>query len=240
MKNKLLLSTAIFALTLLPIISSAKDSADLKRNWTSTSTEARINAEVEFETRKNELKERKEELKNEMENRRENLRSTSTRETIKNEIEAKKESIKDEVEKRKENAIGKIQERLNKFTENIMERFSAALERLQKLADRIDGRIAKMEAQNIDVKTAKELMLVARLKLETASTSVTGIGLESGAIASSTATTTAAIKDDFQHLKNQVEKAKKDIKSAHASLVDVVNSLKPGRNKTATSTREND
>jgi cellobiose-specific phosphotransferase system component IIA len=44
------------------------------------------------------------------------------------------------------------------------------------------------------------------------------------------------IKKDFDGLRAQLDKAKTDIKAAHAALVDVVNNLKPGRNKTATST----
>jgi len=93
-----------------------------------------------------------------------------------------------------------------------------------------------MEANNIDVKKAKELLVVAKIKIETAKTSALGISLESQVVASSTATSTAAIKVDFENIKNQIETAKTDVKTAHAALVDVIVNLKPGQNKNATST----
>lgn len=238
MKNKLLLSSIIFALSILPVISSAEEGSASLKIRVGTSTEARIKAKAELEVRRKEMEERRETLKNEMEEKRETLKDEmeQKRETIKGEIENKRESIKDEVEKRRENAIENIQNRLNKFVHNVTERFDAAIERLEKLASRIDGRITKMEAENIDVTNAKELMVVAKIKIETAKTSIAGLSLESEVISSSTATTTVDIKEDFQNLKNQVEKAKKDIKAAHAALVEVIRNLKPGQHKTATST----
>lgn len=229
MKNKLLLSGIVFALAVLPTISSAESVGASIRVKASTSAEIKLRAQNELEARKKEMEERREELKEEMEER---------RETIKNAIETKKNIVRDEMQERRERAIESIRERLNNFTEKIVERFEAAIERLEELASRIDSRIAKMEIENIDVKKAKELMAVAKIKIETAKTSALGIGLESQVVASSTATTTAAIKVDFENIKNQIEKAKTDIKAAHAALVDVVANLKPGQNKKATTTVE--
>ena len=240
MKNKFLLSAVVFALATLPAISLAEE-AEVELN---AGNGARLEAKVELEVRRKELEQKRESVKKEMESRRESLKAEvetkreiiksepeQKRETIKEEMEAKRESIKKEVEQRRENAIGKIQERLNEFVENIIERFEAAVGRLERLAERIDSRIVKMEAENIDVKNAKELLAIAKIKIETARTSISEVDLESQIISSSAATTTAVVKEDFQDLKAQMEKAKKDIKAAHATLVEVVKNLKSGYNK---------
>ncbi len=242
MKKRFLLSGIVLSLLVLPNISFADTrvsaEAGVRASGSGTSTEARLRAKAELDLRKKELEERRESLKEEMEEKRENLKKEmeEKREGAKEELETRKETLKDKMEERKDGALTKIQERLKKFNENVIERFEAAVERLEKLAQRIDSRIAKMEAENIDVKGAKDLMVVAKLKIETAKTSISGIDFESEVIASSTATTTVAFKKDFESLKLQIEKAKTDIKAAHAALVDVINSLKPGLNKKGTST----
>lgn len=239
MKNKLLLSGILISLSLLPIFASAEEtstsvetSVDVKANIdgrapTKAEMELRLKAKAELDARKKELEQKRETIRTEIEKRKEELKT---------EINEKKDSIKNEVEKKRENAINQIKERLAKFVANTIERYEAAIERLEKLAQRIDSRIAKFEAEGVNVTKAKELMVVAKLKIETAKTSVSGINLQSELTASSTATTTVMIKKDFEGLRVQLEKAKTDIKAAHAALVDVVKNLKPGRNKTATST----
>ncbi len=158
----------------------------------------------------------------------------TNKETIKSEIDAKKESIKNSVEERRQNAVNKIKERINKFVENVVARYEAATNRLETLADRIESRITKIESRNIDVIEAKELLTVARSKIETAKISVANIA--STTSISSLASTTGAIKKEFEDIKTQMERAKEDIKIAHAALVNVVENLKPGDNKMRNST----
>ena len=154
----------------------------------------------------------------------------NNRETIKQNIEAKKESIKNSIEERRENALSKIEERVNKFLQHINERFDTAIERLENLARRIDSRIAKLEAEKIDVSKSKEMMLAAKAKIEVAKISVSNLPLTLvGSTTSST--TTASIKADFKSIRTKIEKAKNDIKAAHAALIDVVKNLKPGQLK---------
>ncbi len=153
--------------------------------------------------------------------------------TIKDEINARKETVKNSVDTIRQNAIDKIKEQIDQFVQNIVERFDAATGRLEKLADRIDSRIAKIEANKIDVTQAKELLVTARAKIEIAKTSTLYIDTN---IASSTATSTAALKEEYGVVKIQIEKAKEDIKTAQTALLDVVNSLKSGDNKLKNST----
>lgn len=168
--------------------------------------------------------------------------------TIRDEIEQKKEAVRNTIEERRQNASEKIRGRIDQFIQNVKERFEAAVNRLEILAGRIESRIAKIEARNIKVEEAKKLLGEAKKDIETARISVTAISFQIN-IASSTATTTIALmKEAFKTTKDQIEKAKKDLKTAHASLVDVINSLKPGDNKlrglnatsTATTTDDSD
>lgn len=99
----------------------------------------------------------------------------------------------------------------------------------------------KLEAEGINVIEAKNLLDAARLKIGIAASSTALIKIEANEFMSENASSTATstnYKNEYRDIKNAVEKAKKDIKAAHAALVDVINSLKPGRNKpkTATST----
>lgn len=224
MKNKILLSGVLVALCVLPFVSLAEEGSVESRVKVGTSTEARLKAKAELEAKKKELEDKKESIKSEIE---------SKREALKEEVENRKDSIKNSVEERRQNAVNKIKERIDQFLQDVAERFEAAINRLEKLSDRISSRINKLEAEKIDVSKAKELLIIAKAKIDIAKTSAGNI-----TIASSTATTTVALKESFKSLKTIIETAKKDIKAAHAALIDVVKNLKPGRNndKTATTT----
>jgi len=148
---------------------------------------------------------------------------------IKTEIDAQKESIKNSVQERRQGALDKIKEEVDRFIQNVIERFTAADNRLIKLADRIDSRIEKLQTANISVSTSTDLMIIARAKINEATTSVASIVSKTKDV--STETTMTTIREEFKTIKAQIETAKEKIKIAHAALVDVVNSLKPGQNK---------
>jgi hypothetical protein len=174
--------------------------------------------------------------------------TATKRETIQDKIEARKEAvkqnvasrteeIKNNVAERRQNVASKMEERLIKFVSNVIERLNAAADRLDVLTQRINSRITKMEAKNIDVKEAKNLLVTAKAKIETAKASIALITLNTDPSTSSgqaASTTASTLKSAFGVTKLQIEKAKQDLKAAHAALVDVVNSLKPGKNATTT------
>lgn len=236
MKIKLIIPVFVLSLVLSPFVGNAEEvrtnrgpgQISTSSQWYKEKSEE---AKKEFELRKKEIETKREALKEEIEKRREEM---------KKELEDRKENIRGEVEKRREENLQKIQEKASKFIKNVLERYEAAIERIEKLASRIETRITKMESDQIDVKKAKELMLIAKVKIETAKTSVAGVKLDAELVSTSTATTTSAFKADFQKFRTQLENAKKDIKAAHAALVEVINNLKPGLNKaTSTATTTN-
>src|SRR3989344_3689448 len=179
MRNKLLL-LMIASLIALPNLSLAES------NYSDTEAAreaSEYNAEQKREKIKKRVEERKEGLKNKIEERREELKQN---------LEQKREEIKNRVEERRQNTTDQITERVNKFISKIIERFSTAANRLDILVIRIESRIEKIEARDIDVTEANDLLVIAKTKIET---------------------------------------AKKDLKAAHAALVEVIKSLKPGDNK---------
>lgn len=207
MKNKLLLSLVAISLMALPNSSFA---------LSTTSDDSKMRKEVRIE----EMERNRENIKNEIEEK---------REALKQRVEQKREEIKNSVEERKQNAADKIIERVNQFAINIINRYEAAVNRLEILADRIEFRMAKIEERSIDVSEAKDLMAVAKTKIEIARASV--LDIASTTNDTTFGTTTVAVREDYEVIKTQMRKAKDDIKAAHAALIDVVNSLKPGNNK---------
>ncbi len=204
-----------------------------------TSTEARIKAKVDLDERRAELEAKKERLKAELEQKKEDLneRMDERKDAIKNKIEERKGEIENKIDDRKDKVMENIKERLGKFTQNVVERYNAAIERLDNLMERIDSRISKLESEGADVTKAKELSALAKIKIETAKTSVAAIEIDSTlALSASTSSSTPAYQEGFQILRSQLEKAKGDIKAAHASLIDIIENLKPGLNKRPTTT----
>lgn len=249
MKNKLFLTIVIASIALSPILSTAESGASVDVNTSQNSgktrveSEARIKAREDLELRKKELEQKRESMKAEIEAKRETMKAdidakkdeiNEKKDTIKAQIEERKQNIKSEVEERRSNAVGVIKERIGTFTQNVIKRFNAAIERLDTLTERIDSRIAKIEADGGDTTKAKELMAVAKTQLETAKVSTSGVELEVETLISVEASTTAEIRDEFDSLKDQIEKAKGDIKKAHASLIEVINSLKKGQLRATT------
>lgn len=160
--------------------------------------------------------------------------------TLKERLEAQKENLKENIENRKEKMSEKrdeLQERIrSRFTEfmnRVIKRFNAASERLDKIVARIESRLTKLESEGVDESKARSLLADAKLKLTVAKTSIANISVT----ASSTAAATTTIKLKYPAVKDAVEKAKTDLKAAHAALIEVVKSIKPGKNKEhATST----
>jgi hypothetical protein len=170
------------------------------------------------------------------------LANSETSANIKEKIENKKEEIKQKVasttnavknsiEGRKQNATDKMKESVNKFVSKTIVRFSAAANRLEILAIRIDSRIAKIKARGIDESKAEKLLADAIIKIQTAKKSISLITSSANIDSTEASSTVKALKEAFSVTKVQIEKAKKDLSAAHAALIDVVNSLKPGDNK---------
>lgn len=162
-------------------------------------------------------------------------RIETRKEEVKQDVASKTEAIKNSVQERKQTITDKMEEQVNKFTERLRERYDAAVNRLDVLTLRIESRIAKIKAVDIDVSEAEELLIDAKDKIATAKASIALIGTPETTTTDSTTSTDSstvnALKNSFGETRAQVAKAKEDLKEAHAALVDVINGLKPGQNK---------
>lgn len=106
----------------------------------------------------------------------------------------------------------------------------ATIERLEKLADRIDSRIEKIEAAGGTASTSERFLADARGHLSKAR-----VALEAY---SSVDLSGTRLADNFERVRAAAAEVKEHLRLAHRSLVDAIRSLKPGRTtNNATSTR---
>lgn len=158
------------------------------------------------------------------------IRSGSTTPTgkrleIKNEVRDTRGGIKNE----REDMRGKIENARTRMIKNeikkVVERFRAAIERLQKLAERIDSRIKKFEVAGADMTIPKAKLLEAQAKIDIAKVDVNAVLSFATNFSTTTGTTTKGVLDQAKGLAKAAERA---IQAAQKALADTVASMKPG------------
>ncbi len=172
-----------------------------------------------------EIKQQREDLKNKIEQEKANIKAerASTTQDIKN----KREEIKSEIEQR----IGK---KLDEKRTNIANRFEEALKNLNSLILRVETRITKAEGQNTIATSTKDLLATSKANVLLAENELTVL---ENKLAEPLATSTK--KAYLANIKIQSDKTKETIKTARESIINTIESLKPGlfKNKVkATST----
>ncbi len=224
--------------------SKIKDLRDTRKLATSTTNKKAIQKQIENE---------REAVKQRMELVRETAKNNF--EIEKQKIENIRESTKTKIEtlranliKRAKNKKEDITERLRGGTttaniitnrvENIVQTLNKKTEILNTVAIRIDGRIAKMEAQGIDMTEAKTHLAEGRADLSKAKDLILGI----------TATAEEALKTNipktaFEIARTAIKNAEEAVKSAHKhfnlAVVTIKNKIeKSGENNTSTSTED--
>jgi|GEM_PF-3729282 len=153
---------------------------------------------------------------------------------LKNRIASTSAQIKDVRKEARTEIENKIGKKLDKEREKIANAFEEAIKNLNKLADRVDGFMTKLEAKGNDLSSQRTLLADAKSKITIADTELTTL---ENMLASTTATTTR--KALLKQIKVESGKVKADIKAAHKAIVAVITSLKPGREQekvTSTST----
>lgn len=149
---------------------------------------------------------------------------TGIKANIRNLFEGKKEDQYNAANREKNNASSTRKDtqemRINKASNLMASRFTAAALRLETLANRIDSRIVKMKAEGKTTVEAESQITIARKEIDEAR-----IGIR--AIASTTQS--AITSKTFENLRALSESIKEDTKAAHAALVKAVVSIKPGK-----------
>jgi hypothetical protein len=170
-------------------------------------------------------------------------KAAQEREGIKTELASTTEKLKDLRDEKRSELEMRIGKKLDQQKLKITNAFEMAIRNLKDLVSRIESRITKMEANGINASSSKILLDTAKAKVVLADTELTNLGnLIVQNIPTATSTKNAERKAILQSIKAQSEKTKAAIKVAHKSIVDVINSLKPGqmkeKDKRATSTKE--
>lgn len=114
--------------------------------------------------------------------------------------------------------------RIKAFYGKIMNRMGAAVIRLQRLSERIDSRISKIEETSAYVSSARALLAVADGKIIEAANALSDAKNKINEILNSEETP----KIMFEKIKDEVRVVKQAIKDAHAALVEVIIAIKPG------------
>lgn len=149
------------------------------------------------------------------------------------ELEEKRSEVRENVKERRDEVRQKMEERkseiLSRMAHQMIRRMKAAIERLDKLADRIDSRITKLKAKNIDTTKAETNISIARAKIAEA---ITAVKIAEGAVAGAItqADMVAANKetsvDAGKPIREALEKARQAVFAAHKAIIDAVESLK--------------
>ena len=127
-----------------------------------------------------------------------------------------------------------MQERRSEIVKHMagmmVNRMKAAVERLTKIALRMDSRIAKLKARGVDTAKAEANIVIARTKMAEASADITVAETAIGdAVLSADATgTSTAPKDPAKSVREPLIKAKEAVFAAHKALVDAIASISAG------------
>jgi chromosome segregation ATPase len=171
------------------------------------------------EAAKEQLVEKKEELQQKRAEQKENLTAKSTaaqekREALKVKLEAKKTDAKEKMvaanKARVEKVIKVLEDRVANFNEFIT---------------RIEAHIAKLVAAGTDTTNANALLETAKAKVAEADASVDGLYSQV-----EVALTVTNQKTALQAVTTAARNTEAKVRDAHSAIVNVINSLKPGRN----------
>ncbi|MBU3969103.1 hypothetical protein KJ991_02755 [Patescibacteria group bacterium] len=153
-----------------------------------------------------------------------NVNTVKNAEKVENQGEEKQ--IREEVrEEKREEVKQKLAEssikRINAYTERIVNRFYAALERFVILSDRAESRIQKIEEGGILLNDAKTLLQKTREEISLTETKIGEMPLKIDEIVAS-----ENPKEMFKDSKEIFKATNESIKAVHKSLVEIIKSIK--------------
>lgn len=209
--NRLIIS--IVLALVLTMSANAQTSVDPAAN---KSEEMKQLKKVDFEK----FQEKRAQMKESTKQKREEFKKTieAKRETLKGGTKAKGEDLKKRLtgvkDEKKRQSIEKIDQRLGALNEKMLNHFSAILEKLEEVLEKISSRADKAEAHGMNVSPVRDSINEARTEIAAARTAIVGQTGKTYTIVISTATTTTS----GGTLKSDVGKARQAL---HADLVKV-------------------
>lgn len=175
--------------------------------------------------------------------------ASSTKKEVRDNIEAIRKQGKDmrkEIEGKKQeirqNFDAKRIANLKKIADNTVKVLEAATVRLDKIVERINSRITKMDAESLDTTKAKEDLVLAQQKIAQAKSQLEALKIEIANIqawVASASTTPNALGEGNSKIKGLAKTTKESLQAAHQALVKTIEDLEgKGNMGKATTTKE--
>jgi len=192
MKQHIITFSMVLAMLTVASPALAQD-LDVRGGLNSGPGKARIELEVKMEERKASSTERRAEIKTNIEER----KASST---------AKRIELQQSIAKR--------------MAGHASQMFSAMIERLEKLAERIQSRVDKVKAEGGVTTESERFLADAKIDIEQAKTSLR--------LFASIDLSADKLRDNFTKIREVGTEIKGHLKEAHQSLVKAIRALKPG------------
>ena len=143
----------------------------LRQNVQEEIKQSREAIKKEFEAKRTEAKNLLESKKEEFK-----IKAEAKRKEVKSKIEARKTELKERLVKikdeRKKQIIERIYNQVNELNKRRLDHFSAVLEKLEKVLDRISNRAAKAEANGVDIAAVKTAVAEATSAIAASRTAI--------------------------------------------------------------------
>ena len=139
----------------------------------------------------------------------------------------RREQFQERREEFKERLSEVKQKRIRAFWEKMSKRLANAIERHERIADKIEKRIVKFEEKGVDVSAAKSKLADGRAQLVNATSA-----LAAAKVAVEELLASDDPKGAFPKVRDQVKAVRGEIKEAHQLLVDAISSLRAAKPET--------
>lgn len=233
-----------------PTTDSSNSNTDTTTNASAQTAPAQIESSIQTNpVRVEPIKERNNAIRKRIENTADNaaertVEAKNLLEDKRNTLQERRSEVKEKLiekkEERKKNLNEKTKERILAYTERIIKRLNIALDRFEKIAERVDSRISKLEEKfsddrGIDLSGAKVLLNVANEKIAEARNNISSIrDLATNAI------NTDNPKESFTEVQKFIKSAIDSLKDAHRALVEAIKAVKAGVGAPSSNTTTNE
>lgn len=195
---------------------------DLRQNVREEAKEIKQGIQQNRETLKKEFEAKRTEAKNLLESKKEEfkIKAEAKREEVKSKIEAKKTELKEHLikikDERKKQVAERVYNQVNELNKRRLDHFSAVLEKLEKVLDRISNRAAKAEANGVDITAVKTAITEATSAIAVSRTAIVN---QAGKVYTPVIDTESTLKTDIGKIRQAL----------HADLTGVEETVKASR-----------
>lgn len=251
MKNTSYYLLVAASMTVVPAAALAVESVPLPGARQEIHQEMRKDTQqmrVEMQGKAQEMRKDAQQMKTEMQTKAQEMRAEMHKEmeamkikraAVQAEIKRARDDFKAKVEQRKADLKKKLGEerarRIEQYFGQMMEKFEHAIDRLKKVADRIDERLNASTADPAAVEPLRAKLVAARVRIDEAQTALTAAKAKYA-----DAVKNADFKTAFQNVRGLVTDVAAMVRKAHRALVEVLAAIKEvntrGRARGATTT----